>query len=76
MAVNYTITGQSQRTDINPSGTGFHEVWDVRFRVTDGPARGTDGTLSFPESEHTADMVKRAIEAKVAQLNAIASLGQ
>lgn len=72
----YSIVSQNQTTDINPSGTGFHQVWEVTFKVTSGPAKGTLGTLTFPEDEHTADVVAKAIADKVSALTAVASLGK
>lgn len=71
----FQILSQSQTSEINPAGTGFHEVWNVTFKVTSGPAKGTLGSLQFPDDEHTADKVGAAIAAKVAALTAIAALG-
>lgn len=75
MASDYVIQAQSQSTELDQVGGNFHEVWQVRFKVTDGPAKDTVGVLSFPESDHTADVVKAAIEKKIADLQAVASLG-
>lgn len=75
MASNYTILSQNQNTEINPSGTGFMNVWNVTYKVTDGPARGTQGTVTVPEEDHNADYVGSAIEAKIAALADVASLG-
>lgn len=75
MANDYTILSQNQTTEINPSGTGFQEVWAITYRVTAGPAKGTVGTINVPDSEHDADYVKSAIEEKIQTLADVASLG-
>jgi hypothetical protein len=75
MPAAYVITGQNQTQEINPAGTGFHTVWNVSYRITDGPAKGTPGSIQFTEDEHTADMVKAAIDAKVKVLNDVAGIG-
>jgi hypothetical protein len=75
MPDNYAIAYQKQATDLDPVTGMFHNVWEVTFKVTSGPASGTSGTLAFPESDHTADKVKAAIESKIADLSAVASLG-
>lgn len=75
MAEAYSIVSQNQTTDINPSGTGFHNVWEVTFKVTSGAAKGTLATLTFPEDEHNAAVIADAIAAKVKALTDIASLG-
>lgn len=74
MADNYTITSQKQATELNPNGTGFQEVWEITYRVTDGPSKGTVATVSVPEDQHDADHVKAAIEDKISSLDSIASL--
>lgn len=75
MASDYTILSQSQTTEINPAGSGFMQVWEITYRVTAGAAKGTVGTLQVPEEDHDAEHVKAAIEAKIAQLHDVASLG-
>jgi hypothetical protein len=74
MADNYTILTQKQNVQINPAGTGFQDVWDITYRVTDGPSKGTTGTVSVPEEDHNADYVKNAIEEKISSLDQISSL--
>lgn len=76
MADNYTITAQSQSQEINPAGNGFEDVWKVSYKVTSGPATGMGGTVTVPEDQHNAQAVKAAIEAKIADLAQIASLGK
>jgi len=75
MPAKYTVTSQQQSTEINPAGTGFHEVWNITYRVTDGPAKGTMATVQVPEDDHNPEAVNAAITAKIDALNGIASLG-
>lgn len=72
---SYTIVSQKQNVEINAQGTGFENVWEVTYKVTGGPSKGTVGTLSVPEEDHNADYVNTAIMDKIAQLDAVASLG-
>ena len=74
MADNFTITGQKQNVAINPAGSGFTEVWDITYRITAGPSKGTVATVTVPDSDHNADYIKNAIEQKIQSLDAIASL--
>lgn len=74
MADTYTVLSQKQNTTINPAGGGFVDVWDITYRVTSGPSKGTMGTVSVPEEDHNAEYVKNAIEEKIASLDSIASL--
>lgn len=77
MASNYQVVSQSQATELNPTGTGFMDVWNVAVKVTAGPSRGTVFTMPFSEDEHNStDTVKSAIESKIATLDANASLGK
>lgn len=76
MAINYEILSQSQSTEINPAGTGFMDVWQISYRVTSGPAKGTVATATVSESEHNAAGVQKAIEDKIAVLDAVAQLGK
>lgn len=74
MADNYQIMSQKQSVSISPSGTGFTDVWEITYRVTDGPSKGTTATVTVPDDEHDAAHVKQAIEDKIASLDAISSL--
>jgi hypothetical protein len=74
MADNFTILTQKPNVSINPSGTGFQDVWEITYRVTDGPSKGTVGTLTVPEEDHNAAYISAAILAKVKDLDAIAGL--
>jgi hypothetical protein len=75
MPAKYTITGQKQSSQINAAGNGFQNVWEVTYKVTDGPAKGTVGTVSIPEEDHNATYVQQAIADKVTDLSAVAQLG-
>lgn len=74
MADNYTVMSQTQSTVINPSGRGFLNVWEVTYRVTDGPSKGTTAVVEVPDDEHDAAHVRQAIEDKIANLDAISAL--
>jgi len=74
MADNYTVLSQKQNVQINPSGTGFQDVWDITYRVTDGPSKGTVGTVSVPDEDHNADYIRTAIEEKIQSLDSVANL--
>jgi hypothetical protein len=76
MANTYKIISQSQTQEINPSGTGFMEMWSIGFKITSGPASGTNGTVLVTTEDHNVSAVKAAVDAKVADLSEIASLGQ
>lgn len=74
MADNYVILDQEPKVNVTPGRAGFQDVWQITYRVTDGPSKGTVAYVTVPEEEHTAAYVKAAIEAKIAQLDAVASL--
>lgn len=76
MADKFSILAQKQNVEINPQGTGFQNVWEVTYKVTDGPSKGTVATVSVPEEDHNATYVDNAIKDKIAQLDAIATLGR
>jgi hypothetical protein len=75
MADTYKILSQSQSQEINPSGTGFMEVWNITFSITSGPAKGNTGSVQVSAGDHNAAHVKTVIDAKVKDLSEIASLG-
>lgn len=75
MADTYTILSQTQDVVINPAGTNFDDIWNITYKVTSGPSRGTVGTLKVPESDHNAQYVDAAIKAKINALSGVASLG-
>ena len=75
MAANYTILAQKQNVQINPAGTGFENVWEITYRVTNGPGKGTIATLTVPEDDHNAQYIGKAIEDKISNVHEIAQLG-
>lgn len=75
MADEYQITSQSQSIEINPSGQGFHQVWEIHYKVTSGAAKGAVGYITVPDADHNAQYVDDAIRTKLADLHAIAGLG-
>lgn len=76
MAQDYRVLGQKPEMNINPAGTGFTNDWAITYQVTDGPAKGTVGTVTVPQSDHNADYVDAAIREQMANLHGVASLGQ
>jgi hypothetical protein len=74
MADNYKILSQRPDIELSPTGIGFQNVWIVSYQVTDGPSKGTTGSVHVPDADHNADYVKKAIELKVSALDSIASL--
>lgn len=75
MVNNYKIMSQAQNIEINPAGTGFMDVWEVTYKVTEGPAKGTTATITVPAEDHTVEYVRKAIEEKITALEGIAQLG-
>lgn len=75
MADTYSILSQSPGTEPNPAGTGFMDVWNITYKVTSGPAKGTTATLQVPEEDHNAAYVDQAIQDKIQTLGDIAGLG-
>lgn len=74
MAANWHITGQTLTTQLSDTGTGFQSVWEVRYVVDSGPAKGTKGHVEIPVDQHNADNVKATIDNAVYHLDAIANL--
>jgi hypothetical protein len=74
MADTYTVLSQKQNVQINPASTGFEDVWEVTYKVTAGPSKGTTATLSVPEEDHNAKYIDTAIRAKIADLDAVAGM--
>jgi hypothetical protein len=74
MADNYKILNQQPDVELASTGIGFQNVWKVSYQVTDGPSKGTVGSVIVPDADHNASYVKTAIETKIASLDAIASL--
>lgn len=76
MAESYKVLSQSQAQEINNAGTGFMQVWNVTAQITTGPAKGENLTIQVPAEDHNAETVGKMIAAKVADLTAVAELGQ
>jgi len=76
MASDYQVLGQKPVMNINPAGTGFANDWEITYKVTSGPARGSVSTVTVPESDHNADYVDAAIREQMDRLHGIAGLGQ
>lgn len=74
MADNYTIVSQRQNTQISPAGLGFIDVWEITYRVTDGPSKGTVATITVPDADHNATYIRQTIEDKIKHLDEIHSL--
>lgn len=74
MAETYTITSQAPDMELNDAGTGFINGWKVTYKVTSGAAKDTIGSVFVGPSQHNAADVKSLIEAKIADLDAIAKL--
>ncbi len=76
MAAQWSIVPQGQRltVELSPGGTGFVNVWEITFRVTDGPASGTTSSVRIPAEQYNAESVKAAIDALVGHMNAVAGL--
>lgn len=73
--VTYEITSQAPTTELDASGRGFVNVWEISYKVTSGPARGTIGRITVQNSDHNAAYVDRTIREKISALHEIASLG-
>lgn len=71
----YKILAQNPTTEIDPTGRGFRDVWEISYEVIGGPANGTVGRITVQNSDHTPEYIDRTIKAKLAALHSIASLG-
>lgn len=74
MADKWHVTSQSLQTELSETGVGFTPVWQVKYVVDNGPAKGTRGQVNIPASDFNADTVKSAIDAAVYHLDAVAGL--
>lgn len=75
MAQDYQILNSVQSLDLSPAGYGFDHNWEITYKVTDGPAKGTIAKVTVPDADHNAKYVDAAIREKLEHLHAIASLG-
>lgn len=71
----YVIKLQTPDLEPNDAGTGFVNGWKVTYRVTSGPANGTNGSVFVTNDQHNAAAVNALIRAKIKDLTEIASLG-
>lgn len=76
MAREFRVLNSRQVMNINPAGTGFNHDWEVMYEVTDGPAKGSVGTVTVPASDYNADYVDGAIREQMSNLHAVHSLGE
>lgn len=74
MEAEWKVLSQTLQTELNPTGQGFHTVWQVRYQVTSGPAQGTQGHVNVPADQFNRDTVKAAIDAAVYHLDQVAAL--
>lgn len=74
MAAQWHVVSQSLTTQISDSGPGFESVWEVRYMIDSGPAKGTRGQVNVPAAVFNADTVKEAINAIVTHNDAVAGL--
>lgn len=72
---DYTITSQTPSVEISAAGQGFTNVWEITYKVESGPAKGTIGRITVPDSDHNAAYVDAAIRSKLMHLHEISSLG-
>lgn len=75
MADTYTITSQTPDIELNQAGSGFVNGWKITYRVTSGPAIGTNGSVFVTDDQHNAADVGSMIAAKIKDLGDIAQLG-
>lgn len=72
--VKWHVTSQNLTSNISDSGTGFDSVWEVRYRIDNGPAVGQSGMVRVPAGQYNAANVKAAIDAQVYHVHSVASL--
>lgn len=69
MADAWKVTNQRQTTALSSGGT-FQDVMEVTFQTTSG----TVGSVRIPVNQYSPDAVKTAIDARVAQIDAVHAL--
>lgn len=74
MADMWHVTSQSLQTELSETGVGFTPVWQVKYVVDSGPAKGTRGQVNVPAEQFNADTVKAAIDAAVYHIDKVAGL--
>lgn len=75
MAQDYQVLGQKQVMNLNPAGVGFSNDWEITYKVTSGPAKGTVATVTIPATDHNADYVDGAIREQMNNAHGVAALG-
>ena len=70
MADKYWVLSQRQVTTLKPGG-GFENAMEVTFEVI---ATGTTANVDIPLSRYSADTVSQAIDAYVANIEAVLNL--
>lgn len=74
MADKWIVTSQNLDQVLSDTGTGFEKVWQVNYKVTEGPAKGTRGHVVIPVAEYSADTVFKTISAAVYHVDQVAGL--
>ena len=69
------IVKQELTTDLPEGSSGFVRVWEVTYRIDDGPAAGTQGMVRIPVEQFNADTVRATVEAMIAHNHAVGGLG-
>jgi hypothetical protein len=74
MADTWIITGQRQTTTLAGNGNGFVDIWEITFRITGGPAQGSNGTFRIPADLYNVDNVRAGVQAQADQMSGVAGL--
>lgn len=74
MPPKWHVTSQNLTTSISDSSAGFESVWEVRFTVDDGPAKGHAALVRIPAAQYNAATVKAAIDALTYHMSSVAGL--
>lgn len=74
--LSWTVEPGSMRaeTQLADGNGGLVNRWVVPYRITGGPARGTQHAVTVEHHDFTPDTVRQAIENHAANVHAIASL--
>jgi hypothetical protein len=75
MAEKYEIVSQTPDIELNSAGTGFINGWQIAYKITTGPAKGTPGTVFVGKDQHNAVDVASIIAAEIQDSHEIAQLG-
>jgi hypothetical protein len=65
VATDYKVGNPTMETNISEQGTGFVTSWKVPYKVTSGPASGTQGHVLVPTDQYNAETVHSAIRQAV-----------